>query len=340
MQIFRAIAPNPAQAGADMAICSNSTTLVATPAVNGTGTWSQVLGSSNIQNPTQPTTLVTAMVPGTHIYVWSVSNGICPAVTDTVVVQSALSVTQANAGINQTVCTASATLNGNTPNPGLGTWTVGTGTATLVSPNLNNSVLSNVPLGQTYLIWTLRNAGCVSFDTVIINRIAAPVASFTYQQTGYTFTFANTSQNAVSAFWTFGDGNSSSQMNPIHTYQNPANYPVRLIVANACGSDTVLVSISAFGVGTDVTLSAELTAEVWPNPASDVLNVLWTGVFDESAALELYDAKGQKVLIPGISTLNSNGRLWILNTGSLSKGVYNLHLKTNSRHENLRFILK
>jgi PKD repeat protein len=190
------------------------------------------------------------------------------------------------------------------------------------------------------LIWTLRNAGCVSFDTVIINRIAAPVASFTYQQTGYTFTFANTSQNAVSAFWTFGDGNSSSQMNPIHTYQNPANYPVRLIVANACGSDTVLVSVSAFGVGTDAILSTELKAEVWPNPSSDLVHVLWKGVFDESAALELYDAKGQKVLIPGRSTSNENGIQWELNGSVLTKGVYWIHLRSFNQQEVLKVILK
>lgn len=340
LNIFRAIAPNPAQAGADIAICGNSTTLSATPAVNGVGSWSQVTGSSNIQNSTQATTMVTAMVPGTHTYVWSVSNGVCPAVTDTVIVNSALSVTQANAGIDQTVCSASAVLNGNLPNPGNGLWTVGTGTASLANANQNNSALNNIPMGQTYMIWTLQNAGCISFDTVIINRIAAPVASFTYQQTGYTFTFTNTSQNAVSAFWTFGDGNTSAQMNPVHTYSNPANYPVRLIVANGCGSDTIVISVSAFGVGVDATLITELKAELWPNPASDVVHVLWNGIFQENATLDLYDAKGQKVLVSGISIMKSEGKQWTLNTVNLCKGIYTMYLKSESHHEYVRFMLK
>lgn len=47
--------------------------------------------------------------------------------------------------------------------------------------------------------------------------------------------------------WTFGDGDTSSQQNPEHTYLNPGNYTVQLIVhtANGC-ADTVSQSITIF----------------------------------------------------------------------------------------------
>ena len=38
--------------------------------------------------------------------------------------------------------------------------------------------------------------------------------------------------------WDFGDGNTSTQQNPSHTYGADGTYTVCLIVANACGSDT------------------------------------------------------------------------------------------------------
>ncbi|HZV69305.1 MAG TPA: PKD domain-containing protein [Saprospiraceae bacterium] len=49
--------------------------------------------------------------------------------------------------------------------------------------------------------------------------------------------------NAIGYSWTFGDGNTSTQSDPLHTYSTPGVYNVRLIVTNACGSDTAFASI-------------------------------------------------------------------------------------------------
>ena len=43
------------------------------------------------------------------------------------------------------------------------------------------------------------------------------------------------SENAVSFFWEFGDGGTSTQENPTHTYAEEGSYPVVLTVANAEG---------------------------------------------------------------------------------------------------------
>lgn len=54
------------------------------------------------------------------------------------------------------------------------------------------------------------------------------------------FTGAGTS-DIDQFFWTFGDGNSSAEQNPLHTYNNPGNYNVSLQITNRCGLDTTLV---------------------------------------------------------------------------------------------------
>ncbi len=52
--------------------------------------------------------------------------------------------------------------------------------------------------------------------------------------------YDQSSGNPTSWLWNFGDGNSSIQQNPLHTYQNPGVYTVSLIVSNSEGSDTTI----------------------------------------------------------------------------------------------------
>jgi PKD repeat protein len=55
-----------------------------------------------------------------------------------------------------------------------------------------------------------------------------------------TITFSDTSFNAPTSWkWFFGDGDSSSVRNPVHTYALPGNYDITLIATNASGSDTL-----------------------------------------------------------------------------------------------------
>lgn len=66
-----------------------------------------------------------------------------------------------------------------------------------------------------------------------------PVASFTVDRTAgcvpLTVTFTNTSQNAVSWYWDFGNGNFSTSQHPVNVYHNTGNYTVKLIAYNASG---------------------------------------------------------------------------------------------------------
>ncbi|MCB0545881.1 MAG: PKD domain-containing protein, partial [Saprospiraceae bacterium] len=66
----------------------------------------------------------------------------------------------------------------------------------------------------------------------------SPVAGFTSSVNGLTATFTNTSQNAVSYNWDFGDDTNSNQANPTHTYDEDGSYVVILTVTNPCGSVT------------------------------------------------------------------------------------------------------
>lgn len=64
----------------------------------------------------------------------------------------------------------------------------------------------------------------------------------------FTGTGIDTDGTIVSYSWNFGDGGTSTQQNPTHTYANPGNYAARLTVTDddgATNSDTVNINVQA-----------------------------------------------------------------------------------------------
>jgi PKD repeat protein len=59
---------------------------------------------------------------------------------------------------------------------------------------------------------------------------------------GNSIQFTNQSVNAVSYFWDFGDGITSTLQNPTHSYNLVGNYTVKLLAANNYGTDSIVHS--------------------------------------------------------------------------------------------------
>ncbi len=125
-------------------------------------------------------------------------------------------------------------------------WNFGNGqTSTQVTP----SVVYNLP-GVYQVSLIVSNAGGCS-DTIIkpVTILAAPLASATTSGNSgcapYPVSFTNTSVNAASYFWDFGDGTSSSATDPTHLYTISGNYSVTLIAINSNGcADTLVLPLS------------------------------------------------------------------------------------------------
>ena len=56
--------------------------------------------------------------------------------------------------------------------------------------------------------------------------------------------FTDNSQNAINWNWDFGDGTTSTEQNPAHTYSEAGNYAVNLIVSNANGTASKTATIT------------------------------------------------------------------------------------------------
>jgi PKD repeat protein len=81
-------------------------------------------------------------------------------------------------------------------------------------------------------------------DVVIVDQV--PVPDFTFTRAGFEVSFTNISLYGNSYFWDFGDGNTSTEINPVHNYQMDGTYEVVLEVTNDCATayKTVIITVS------------------------------------------------------------------------------------------------
>lgn len=84
-----------------------------------------------------------------------------------------------------------------------------------------------------------------SCQSITVN-CPAPTPSFSHSSSFYTATFTDVSSGVsiTSYTWDFGDGNSSTQQNPVHTYASTGTYSVCLTITDTCNTDSVCNSIT------------------------------------------------------------------------------------------------
>lgn len=181
--------PN-ADAGPDQAICTpaSSVTLAGSAVIfPAVGTWTLVSGTGTISDPNDPNTTVTGLVIGETVLQWSVDNGPCAnsGTSDQVsIFVFDENDPTADAGPDQQLCTptASTTLAGSAVTfPATGTWTLVSGTGSIVSPNDPNTDVIDLTVGESVFAWTVDNGPCASgatSDTMVVQLFDAlnPIA--------------------------------------------------------------------------------------------------------------------------------------------------------------------
>ena len=123
-------------------------------------------------------------------------------------------------------------------------WDFGNGDTT--STDFSPTRIYSVP-GVYFIKLTTFNTACNTVDTDSIKITVYPniTANFDFiDNCTETVTFSDSSKaDPVSWHWDFGDGNISTQQNPVYTYAKPGSYNVELIVATKDGcKDTIEVN--------------------------------------------------------------------------------------------------
>lgn len=93
--------------------------------------------------------------------------------------------------------------------------------------------------------------------------ISALATEFTFSQDACNpmrISFINNTQNPLIGQWYFGDGNTSSALNPVHTYAAPGTYNVKLVVTNTSGcTDSIVKPVSVNIANENVILTSDTT---------------------------------------------------------------------------------
>ncbi len=142
--------------------------------------------------------------------------------------------------------------------------------------------------------------------------------------------FTNLSVKASQYKWNFGDGQSSSAVDPMHTYQMPGSYTVRLIATGRSCSDTAYASIN---VADDPDAGMFVVA---PNPAIDKLYIT-SGLFEQRQyQLQLFNSMGLLLL----RQQASGAPVQSLNVSALPGGMYILSISTTKRIYHKKIIIQ
>ena len=157
---------------------------------------------------------------------------------------------------------------------------------------------------------------------------ANPSPNFSVQLDGQTASFFNSSQNAQSYLWDFGDGSTSTVTNPVHTYGTPGVFPVKLSATNDCKTNSKTLTIS--------TVTATSAPEdrpgvrILPNPtAGDFRVEINSRTAGEAVRLTLLDAQGRVVEMEDLSLKQGLQTVPFENL-SLPGGLYQLTIRTDT----------
>jgi gliding motility-associated-like protein len=249
--------PTLSNAGTNQTICASSPNIILSgnTALVGTGTWALIAGSGTIVTPTLATSSVNGLGLGVNIFEWTISNGICLPTTSTVSIQVDLLGTPATASPNQTICITSstATIFGNTPTIGIGSWSLVSGTGTLVSALTETTNLTNLGPGINVFAWTISNGGCSSTSTVSITVDTAPtIANAGPNQSACINSLvatmsANTALSGIGTWSLVSGSGNITNINFENTTITNLGFGVDVFVwtiANSCSSSSSTVSIS------------------------------------------------------------------------------------------------
>ncbi|MFN8295035.1 MAG: gliding motility-associated C-terminal domain-containing protein [Chitinophagales bacterium] len=175
-------------AGNDTSFCNVTSFALSgsLPSSGETGTWSVLSGPTGYSfspNPNTPNAILLNASPGQYVLRWTISNTNCSSSDIKNVFNYALP-SAANAGADQNVCFESATLRGNTPFVGIGTWTQITGPSIATIAAKNNPVTSVSGLnavGTYKFTWTITNGGACNSnkDTVsfVVSELSPSIAN-------------------------------------------------------------------------------------------------------------------------------------------------------------------
>ncbi|MBK7408818.1 MAG: S8 family serine peptidase [Saprospirales bacterium] len=159
---------------------------------------------------------------------------------------------------------------------------------------------------------------------------AMPVVDFTISQDTIVLVggnaaidFTEQAAGTTSWFWNFGDGTTTAEQNPSHTYTQPGAYTVSLSASDAvgCAASAFKTVVVEALISSTSEPASDATLRLYPNPTRDYLQVEWEGPASE---LQVFDLQGREVWRQSLS-----GQHTQLQLNGWTNGLYFVRMQTD-----------
>ncbi len=177
-----------------------------------------------------------------------------------------------------------------------------------------------------------------SSQTGYITVVALPTAEFSAAVNGGVVTFTNTSQGGNSYNWDFGDGQTSTEKNPVHTYNAPGTYNVSLTVTNSCGATTLQQTVVVVTVGAnEVSWLKEF--RLFPNPNAGQFRVEMSGTPSHNLEFAVFNKLGQ-IISSEIVDFSAGTLSKAFDLSNMPSAVYTLRIQTDAEAKYVKVVVQ
>lgn len=186
---------------------------------------------------------------------------------------------------------------------------------------------------------TFIGTGGNEYWDIIIDRISAflwnehkPLVDFDTAVSGMSVDFTDTSIGALSWFWDFGDGTTSTLQNPSHTYASVGDFDVKLYIENDILSwNEITKTVNAETLSLPSYNGSSFS--YYPNPTSDELQLNFKENQD-AIRIKIYNVAGQLVETKHFSSTSKV----VLDITGLKPSMYIMSVETNASQSQIKVI--
>ncbi|WP_223550778.1 PKD domain-containing protein [Aestuariivivens sp. NBU2969] len=220
----------------------------------------------------------------------------------------------------------------------------------LWSDGSTNRILE-VNTSGTYSVVVSNASGCTASDLVTVEVIPVPEVSFHYYSNVLEVQFINDSYNVDSHHWDFGDGNFSTDENPIHTYGFSGTYQVvYTATSSSCGTYQYTEPIEVVDESTIASIANNFknnkVLDVYPNPSTGdfTLKLKTDGLILTDIHVYINNSSGQSIFMKVYNAGAFNyfeGNYYIpMSLSNFDSGTYLIYVHSGSYAEQGKIMLK
>ena len=214
-----------------------------------------------------------------------------------------------------------------------------TGTATVSEPGAPTASITGTTTicagGSTTLTASVNTVEKQTHVAAMTN----PTAVYNFSKNGGTVSFVNNSVQAEQYMWNFGDGTTSTEANPTHTYAQNGTYFVLLSAMNGCGSSVLQKTVSITNTTGIEDANWLEQFNLYPNPNTGAYTVEITAKPAQEITFTLYNAIGQVVRYES-ADFKSGTLQQLFNYSDLPGGMYTLGVQSGDQVKYVKVVIQ